>query len=176
MKFNNNNSGFVILYAVIVASVVSLSGILLANIIVKQIILSSIGRESQFAYYAANVADECIKNAVKNNQFGYYIEDEFGEYVFIDGPESPYFLCEATIDNISDLSYPDAGKKIKIDLEIENNRCIKSEVVLKPPRLVNNVPVDSGNFNIAKGYNICDENHPRRIEKVIYRDYSVPSF
>lgn len=156
----NKKQGFVILYAVIVASVVSLSGILLANIIVKQIILSSIGRESQFAYYAANVANECIKNGLNNDYFGFYIDD-----IFLEG-ESDEFLCDLRIVEQSDLE-DGSGQKFEIEINTDNNTCTKAELIIKRP-----VDEYSEQLVIAKGYNICDEDHPRRIEKVIYRDNS----
>ncbi|MEX0910383.1 MAG: hypothetical protein WDZ73_01370 [Candidatus Paceibacterota bacterium] len=155
-----NQSGFVILYAVIVASVVSLSGILLGNIIVKQIILSSIGRESQFAYYAANVANECIKNGLRRDFFGFYIDDIFFP------AEGSDFLCDLNILSENDLA-DGGGKKFEIEINTSNNTCTEAELIIKQP--VNDF---SEELVVARGYNICDEDHPRRVEKVIYRDNS----
>ena len=53
------NRGFVLLYALLVASVVLVIGLTLSNIIVKQLIISSISREMNNAYYAANTGREC---------------------------------------------------------------------------------------------------------------------
>ncbi len=170
MNYKNKKSGFVILYAVIVASVVSLSGILLANIIVKQIILSSIGRESQFAYYNANVANECIRHAIKNNQFGDFLEDRDG-FSFIPN-EDPNFLCQINSDyNPSQPEITPEDYRI-FDLRVEP--CVLVKVILRPP-----VGDESAStYLTAKGYNVCgldnwpDYNHPRLVERVIYRDNS----
>jgi len=54
-----SNRAFVLLYAVLVASVVLAIGFSLANIITKQIILSSLGQSSRVAYYAADGGRNC---------------------------------------------------------------------------------------------------------------------
>ncbi len=171
---NNKKQGFVILYAVIVASVVSLSGILLGNIIVKQIILSSIGRESQFAYYGANVIDECIKNAISNRQLGYYDINPFTDDVFFVEGDDAGLLCEADIGEAEDL-LGDEGKKIEITVPCDDRDYVQSTVIIKPSYNPSEGELRQDRFVTSVGYNICDENHPRRIEKVIYRDYGDPS-
>lgn len=61
MKLFNikNNKGFTVLFSVIVSSIVLAIGISIANITLKQIIISSAGRESQIAFYAADSGAEC---------------------------------------------------------------------------------------------------------------------
>jgi hypothetical protein len=54
-----SQKAFVLLYAVLVASVILAIGFSLANIITKQIILSSIGKSSRVAYYAADGGRDC---------------------------------------------------------------------------------------------------------------------
>lgn len=51
--------GFTLLMSVLVASVMLALGYALYNIAVKELILSSSGRESQFAFYAADTGVEC---------------------------------------------------------------------------------------------------------------------
>lgn len=50
---------FVLLYAVLVSSIVLSIGLSLINLFTKQVILSSVGRSSQFAYYAADAGKQC---------------------------------------------------------------------------------------------------------------------
>lgn len=56
-----NKKGFVLLYAVLVTTVVLAVGLVMSNIITKQITLSFIGRDSQVAFYAADAGIECFK-------------------------------------------------------------------------------------------------------------------
>lgn len=51
--------GFTLLFAVLVSIMVLAVGTSIINISLKQVILSSAGRESQFAFYAANTGMEC---------------------------------------------------------------------------------------------------------------------
>ncbi len=60
IKINlQNKKGFTILVAVIVSALVLSIGLSVANITVKQITLSSAGRDSQIAFYVADSAAEC---------------------------------------------------------------------------------------------------------------------
>jgi hypothetical protein len=56
---NNTTRGFTLLLAVLVSSILLALGFAIYNIAVKQVILSSAGRESQFAFYAADSGIEC---------------------------------------------------------------------------------------------------------------------
>lgn len=51
--------GFALLFAVLTASVLLSVGLSIFNLTVKELILSSAGRESQFAFYAADTGAEC---------------------------------------------------------------------------------------------------------------------
>lgn len=52
--------GFTILFAVIVSALVLSIGLSIANITLKQIKISSLGRESQIAFYGADSGSECV--------------------------------------------------------------------------------------------------------------------
>jgi Tfp pilus assembly protein PilX len=55
----NTKPGFTLLMSVLVASVLLALGYAIFNIAIKQVTLSSSGRESQFAFYAADSGIEC---------------------------------------------------------------------------------------------------------------------
>lgn len=55
----NDQKGFTLLLATIVASLMLAVGAAMFSIIKKEVILSSLGRDSQFAFYAADTAAEC---------------------------------------------------------------------------------------------------------------------
>ncbi|OGG53484.1 hypothetical protein A2851_04160 [Candidatus Kaiserbacteria bacterium RIFCSPHIGHO2_01_FULL_53_29] len=58
-KRSNSQAGFTLLLAALVASVVLALGAAIFSLAQKQFTLSSIGRDSQFAFYAADTAAEC---------------------------------------------------------------------------------------------------------------------
>lgn len=53
------NKGFAMLFAVLVSSVLLAIGLSIFNLTVKELALSSSGRESQFAFFAADTGAEC---------------------------------------------------------------------------------------------------------------------
>lgn len=58
-RLEPTSRGFVMLFAVLVSSVLLSIGLSIFNLTVKELILSSSGRESQFAFYAADTGVEC---------------------------------------------------------------------------------------------------------------------
>jgi hypothetical protein len=59
MKTFKKNKGFVLLLATLIASLLLAVGAAMFGIIKKELILSSLGRDSQFAFYAADTGAEC---------------------------------------------------------------------------------------------------------------------
>ncbi|MFA6552557.1 MAG: hypothetical protein WCT19_03605 [Candidatus Paceibacterota bacterium] len=58
-KINNRKAGFAMLYAVLLGSLMMAIGIAIAGIASRELVLSSAGKESQFAFYAADTGAEC---------------------------------------------------------------------------------------------------------------------
>lgn len=56
---NNKQKGFVLLFAVLISTLVLAVGISMISIALKQVVLSGSGRDSQYAFYAANTGAEC---------------------------------------------------------------------------------------------------------------------
>lgn len=59
MKHPRSQGGFTLLLAALVASLVLILGVSIFELVQKEISLSSLGRDSQFAFYAADTAAEC---------------------------------------------------------------------------------------------------------------------
>lgn len=55
----SNAAGFTLLLAALAGSLLFSAGIAIANIALRELALSSAGRESQFAFYAADTGAEC---------------------------------------------------------------------------------------------------------------------
>jgi hypothetical protein len=53
------SGGFVLLYAVMTSTIVLAVGVSIISIALKQLTISTLGRESQYAFYAANTGAEC---------------------------------------------------------------------------------------------------------------------
>jgi hypothetical protein len=74
---NNTNKGFTIFFAVLVASLALAVGVAIYNVVVREIALSQIATQSQYAIFAADTAAECAlywdqkyTNAGTNNHGG----------------------------------------------------------------------------------------------------------
>lgn len=59
VKGKASEKGFAMLFAVLTASVLLSIGLSIFNLTIKELLLSSSGRESQFAFYAADTGIEC---------------------------------------------------------------------------------------------------------------------
>lgn len=74
---NNKKRGVAILFAILLVSIVLTVGLTLLNITLRQLVLSSLARESQFAFYAADSARNCARyyDSLENpddRPFGYF--------------------------------------------------------------------------------------------------------
>lgn len=150
---NNKNNGYAILFTIIIISVISAVTAGLSNSTFKQMILSSLARDSQIAFYQADTAADCafyadlVKTEIepdffKNNERWLcgeydliikYANDEFGSYTL-----SP--------DN---------------NVLSSNNPCFSISV----KKGNNTTEID------ARGYNICNKTNPRVVERAILVNY-----
>ena len=67
--------GFALLYAILISGVIALIGVLLVNIITKQLVFSSLARDSEISYYyLANSGRECLEYNLSH--IGYTLSHE----------------------------------------------------------------------------------------------------
>ncbi len=72
----NRQTGFTMLFAVLVSSLLLSIGISIFNLTIKELSLSAAGRESQFAFYAADTGADCalywdLKGSVDGSTFSF---------------------------------------------------------------------------------------------------------
>jgi len=136
MTFNkkNTNDGFAVLYAVLVASVIAIGGLILSNIIFKQLVLSGVGQSSQISYYAADVGRACARYWQVQGNFG-YVEDNYDtntrQFNKIEVGEINCFSSDISITPIEDtetVGNPEAGKWQFTVENINGNSCAKVAV------------------------------------------------
>jgi len=80
----NSQKGFTLLLAALVSSIVLALGIAVFEISIKQVKLSSLGRDSQFAFYTADTAAECAL----------YWDYRYRYFSPSPAPESPSATCD----------------------------------------------------------------------------------
>jgi hypothetical protein len=146
-------SGFTALYAVLIASLALAIALAVANIALKESLLSSAARESQFAFYAANSGIECARYWDKQGKFVDPISDitcnNLSVTVMNLGSDP---FCNPCTFNINLSPY-------SATVEISKEEIVPGTGIYRT-------------LLLSRGYNTSNLNNPRRVERglgVIYR-------
>ena len=177
----HSRHGFAILYAVLMTSVVLTVSLGLLNITLKQLILSSVVKESQAAYYTALSAFRCAlrnddpyfldPNLAITNPFGQFDIDTL---VFSKPSGSVSVTCgNGVSETVNSTNWVDSDPfitsfNITFPGEgLQPDRCATVTVTkyLSGP---SSGPAAAGNtLYRALGYNTCDVTNQRRVERTI---------
>lgn len=135
--------GFTLFFAVLVSSVALSIGIAILNVAVKEIILSSSIRDSQFAFYAADAGVECaIYWDIKKDSFSSTTVKQIS--------------CDNQTFNVSQV----------------NNTIDKITFSPEGYCSVTTVTKNGADTKVeARGYNNCDSDDKRRVERGIVVNY-----
>lgn len=154
--------GFTVLFSVIVSAIVLAIGISIANITLKQIIISSAGRESQIAFYAADSGAECAM---------YYDLKNTNIFNLTVPPSYDSINC---FNNTADAS------SVTFDGSVSGSATTTFTIYFKDSsgnqtQLCAKVSVGKHDFNSdgiadktiieSRGHNVCDPNNPRQLER-----------
>jgi Tfp pilus assembly protein PilE len=143
--------GFTLLIAVILSSVVLAIGLALLDISYKQLVLASVAKNSQYAFYAADSALECAL----------YYDQQLGSFAYDVPPQ------------VSPVSLPSiscAGQN-SISVTQTSNAATSTATFSVPCSGGNSAIVQvqkgSGGFTAvyAYGYSVCSPSDPRRVER-----------
>jgi hypothetical protein len=160
-KQQKNNSAFTVLFAVIVSSLILALGLGIVAITMKEVKLSGAGRDSQLAFYSADSGLECAM---------YW--DLRGDFFATSSDSSPQGIkCNklATTTTILPSGANSATSTFRMCMGIKG--AVGSEVCddTKPCADVAVSKVtESGTTTTAidsRGYNSCDANNQRRLER-----------
>ena len=123
INFIKKDKGFALLYALLLTGAVLTVGVILMNIITKQLIFSSVNRKSETSYYyLANSGRECLAYSLENTDLFFNVNDE-GDYEY---PASVNITC--------------LGQEIKLDQQPGNT----SVAIYSSP----SVPVEDNKFSL----------------------------
>ena len=163
-----NSRGFAILYAILMVSIVLTISLTLLDISYKQLVLSSINRESKLAYYAAVNALNCAtywESVAANNTTGVPYQ-AFGYFtyspVLFNSANKP-IKCAGVTPTVSlsnqiftfSLSFPQAGG---------GSSFAEVQVIQGNGVGVNGFAAGKTLIKVD-GYNTSDLNHPRRVQR-----------
>lgn len=183
---HNTQNGFTLLFAMLVATIVVAIGTSIISISVRQTILSSTSRESQYAYYAASTGLNCAFYWDREPQMptGFEGKSVFKSYfdttenTSLTGEEFTQLQCAGY--SLSDIIIEDSDPE-----NIETN--FKLEI--KP--LPGSTSFEEGYYLYcadvtvrkffdtdklittieSKGYNNCEPTSPRRVERGLIQQY-----
>ncbi len=149
--YNSKQKGFTLLLSVLVSSIILSIGIAIFNITFKEIKLSSAGRESQFAFYAADSGAECaLFHERKNNVFATSTISNFN------------ISCNAEEHEVTVINDPIGGVYTRtFSMELESNRYCSNVTVTKLVGPPFRTTIES------RGTNTCNVSDGRRVERAI---------
>lgn len=174
---HTKEKGFTLLFAVLLAVLVLAVGASVINIAMKQVILTGIGRESQFAFYAANTGVECALYwdyrdekifATSTLSSQYTKDDEYTSSVLC-GAQSIYKTYEGVDTDVYVLGESGTTKGIsRFTIKFEDSIQYCSVVTVTKEKIGDD-PIKT--TIESRGYNTCDEGNPRRIERGLQLSY-----
>lgn len=156
----NNQSGYAILFSVVVVGIILVIAFGLSNITYKQLVLSSLAKESQTAFYQADLASEC----------GLYHDWHLDSFTPVDS-ETPLVDSVSCGGEDFDVEYGNCFNNRDFDV----NYCIKpkDQKSNKPCFRIEFIVNEEENTTImrANGYNICNVLTDRTVERTIEVTY-----
>ncbi|MAG12315.1 hypothetical protein CL630_00700 [bacterium] len=157
------SGGYLLLFSVVVSSIVLAIGLGIFNIVNKSLILSSAGRSSQVAFYAADTGVECALYWDRKHE-------GFSTTVFATSSASNPPVSGVVCNNEDIASEPwiiseqtVSSAKTTFNLTLNNGTC--ATVVLSKEDSGIRTKIESS------GFNTCSLSNPRRIERAIRVTY-----
>lgn len=184
----NTQSGFTLLFAVLVSTLVISISATVISIALRQTILSGTSRESQYAFYAANTALDCAhywdtKNLGEANVFVFPVPGTTD--IAVAESNNNNLIDSVTCSGINIINGEDGNTpweqnavpgQTTFQLKIKNQAGPITDILpyeycaeVTVSKQLNQTTVTTRIE--AKGYNTCDENNPRRVERSLVQQY-----
>lgn len=138
--------GFTVLLSLLVAALLLILGLSMFTIVQKQVVLSSIGRDSQLAFYAADTGAECA------------LYWDFRHNAFTQSP-GPLITCDE--ESIGSFSFPGYGSAMEFEFE-PNGYCARVSVTKSED--IPRTRIEGRGYNTSCA-NIA--NNPRALERAV---------
>lgn len=137
--------GFSLLFAVLIVGIVLAISIGISDLVTRESALSGFGRDSQMAFFAADSGVECaLYWDIKGNAFATTSQSTIncaGLNLLVGGSDTSTFR----------LDFPDNGACVNV---------IVDKTTAYPLTKIS-----------SSGYNTCDPNNPRRVERTLNSSY-----
>ncbi len=158
----NYSRGFTLLLASLVASLLLSLGLSMFVIAQKEIILSSLGRDSQYAFYAADAGAECALYWDLKGGFNVSTPTTGAKCnnMSIGEPSG----CDAATCQLGGNGYVGGVSTNNFEFS-QNNKCIKVEVIKHETGAIR-TEINSKGYSTA-----CEVNNSRKLERAVKMRY-----
>ena len=150
------NRGFTLFVAIVVTGTILLIATGLINLAVRQAFITSSGRESQNAFYAADTGIECV--------LYWDVQNPSGFSAFATSSTS-VINCNQNAANPANPSPATVGGADQSTFEISFQPDSYCAIVTVTKELDGSTKIES------RGYNTCSSSDPRRVERAIRVTY-----
>lgn len=156
-----NKKGFALIFTLMIVSIISVISAGLLSASYKQMILSSLARDSEIAFYQSDTATDCAMYAdlVASSSGG------DPEVSIFDKPGT--WTCGESIFNITPLGDHSYNLSIPDEVAKTTNPCFDISVRKIPTGIAG---VYDTNIK-SRGYNVCNKENPRAVEREIEVNY-----
>lgn len=154
-KIKSNKNGYAILFAVVIISIISMLAIGLSNTTYKQLVLSSLANDSQVSFYQSDTATECALYA--------------DNVLLMNSTNYSSWQCGKD-NNGDDITFTVLGLGGHLDYTLNPTilgtslPCFDINVVK-----TGTAPIETNIY--ARGYNSCDKDNPKTVEREIKVTY-----
>lgn len=174
----NNKAGFTLFIALVVTGLLLAIGFSIGNIVFKQIVLASTGKESQLAFFAADSGAECALFWDRKDSGGVSVIDgSFATSSLITQGISTDISCggqyiSVTGRDVDVVTQRDATTTFSVDFskvagQTEYRACARVTVIKSGPY----TQIDSRGYNTFFNEGDCDISNPRTLERGIQLNY-----
>ena len=169
---NKKHSGFTLLFASLIVSLLLAIGLAILHITLEQLLLSTVAKESQFAFYNADTGIECALYYDRNNAAGkiFATSSDLTNAISLQSDIS----CSGTTLKAAPAINPNdtcqnntACTTTTFDLVFNAPECKLPSPLQLIHVTVSKTGTAAGTDTLIKsyGYNTCDPNNNRRVER-----------
>jgi hypothetical protein len=178
-KHHNYTLGFTLLFASVIVSLILSIGLAIAHLTLRQLILSTAGRESQYAFYNADSGVECALFYMNMTRpsggmpwFAFNGDDSPPDRMYCAGKNAMFMDIDESSGTTTTTFYVNAPTSMGVGMiaDIDYEPCQKDEptfeVKVHRRKRATSDLVDT--YIESRGYNTCDITNPRRVERGLY--------
>ena len=154
-----DNTGFTLLLSVLIASIMLALGVSIFNILSEQLIISDLGKQSQYAFYAADTGLDCA------------LYHDFQNNAFPTSTSSGTIECADSNRNISSSKVGGDEHEHIFHINLGSEHCAEVIVTKEVSGGLTTTEIESRGYNKGWTGSDCTDTHPKKLERAIRVSY-----